>query len=155
VRKLLEDDEWRVRSDYWCAEQAKVSADFVAVLRAEMYPPTIGEPQLRMAKRGGQVYPIDTTNIGRRPAPATPAAGLYSPPAAALRPSGHREPNERPRFLAVDEAMQAIAAAQRTLPDPQTAASEHTGFDLDEAYRISLWWTKFASHLRQRIERAG
>lgn len=153
VRKLLEDDEWRARSDHWCAAQAKVNPHMVAEMREQMYPPSVNDSMIRMAKRGASVYPIDTSNLSRKP--AAPAPGLYSPPASTLRPSGHREPNDRPRFLAVDEAMQAIAAAQRTLPDPQTAASEHTGFDLDEAYRISLWWTKFASHLRQRIERAG
>jgi hypothetical protein len=150
VRKLLEDEEWRACSNEQCAAKARVDATFVADIRDQMYPPSPGEPEMRQAKRGGTVYQMDTTNIGRQP-----QQQLWSPPSSSSRPAGHREHEERPRFLAVAETMHTIVSAHKNLPDPQTTATEIGGFDLDEAYRISLWWTKFAAHLRQRVERAS
>jgi hypothetical protein len=139
VRRLLEDNDWRNESNEWIGQRCKVTARMVGMMREELYPPTQNVSDIRTVHRSGGSFQMNVANIGRQP----------------QVPAGHRENEERPRFLAVAEALHAISAAQSTLPDPLAAASEHAGFDIDEAGRISIWWAKFAAHLRQRIDRAS
>lgn len=143
VTKLLEDKIWRAKPDTWLAEQAKVTSRMVGLLRAALYPPpSLNGSMIRDVRRGGTSYPMNVQNIGRPPVR----------PAAA---TGYREPDSRPRYLAVAEALNSIQLAHRHLPDPRTAASEIGTFDAEAAYAIAMWWTRFSAELRQRTGRTG
>ena len=158
VRKLLDDEEWRRRADNWIADQARVSLPFVTALRAELYPDLSSNGlKMRTVQRGDSVYDMKTANIGRRPAPALYDAeeGRPIPVSAPHRPSGHRETDERSRTIAVGEALRAIVTAQRTLPDPRVVVASNPDVSLDEAFRISAWWARYAALMRGRAERAS
>lgn len=158
VRKLLEDDEWREQSDGWIAAAARVSDRFVATLREELFPAAspIGS-RMRTVHRGGTTYQMDTRGSGR-PTAEVMAPLSPTPHIALARPAiaGHREQEERSRFIAHAEAMRAVITAQRTLPaDPRIVAANRPDVTIDEAFRISTWWAKLAAELRNNAERAS
>jgi hypothetical protein len=149
VRKLLEDEEWREWSDSVIGRAAKVEQPLVSELRGEMYPKD--ENRIRFAQRGDTVYPIDTANLRGRP--SNPKEEILPPRTVA---PGHREAEERTRFIAFSEAIRAIKSAQGTLPaDPRVVAAGNPDVTVDEAYRISAWWAKLSAELRGRVERAS
>lgn len=141
VRKLLEDEEWAGWSDRKIADIASVSPDFVNRLRAELFPPSVIERQIRQAERGGTVYPIDTTNInsGRR----------------VQQPPGFREQEEHHRYMRTVEAMRSILRAQSALPSPEEAVVDDPHFDAREALKVSAWWSRLAQLLQSKTERAS
>lgn len=155
VRKLLEDEHWRQWSDMEISRRARVDDELVASMRSEMYPGGVtdassGSGKMRFAQRGGTTYQIDTTEIGR----SSGGSVQILPPRAAT--SGHREVEERTRFIAFSEAIRAIKSAQGTLPaDPRVVAAGNPDVSPDEAYRISTWWAKLSAELRGRVERAS
>lgn len=170
VRRLLEDPEWRLIPDTRIARHIQVTQPFVSSIRAELFPDASHNGStLRNAQRGGMSYQIDVANnaAGRRFSPSKPqdtgqasagdvgkgSGGSGGNPVPAA--PGHREKNERPRYIAVDEALRSIAGSFLTLPDPRTAASEVGDFDIDLAFRIATWFSKFAGHKRGQIERAS
>jgi uncharacterized ParB-like nuclease family protein len=146
LRKILEDEEWSAWSDRSISDRAKVSPALVAELRDELSIHKNKQIETRKVQRGGQLYTMAVGGIGRR------AAGRQAE-TPTVRP-GVREREERDRSVIIAEALSAIDTAQRALPEPQAvAAVEH--FDVGRAQFIAMWWTKFAAHRRQSIERAS
>lgn len=141
VRKLLEDEEWMSWSDVKIADIACVSHDFVSRLREELHPASFGERRIRQAERGGTVYPIDTTNLGRKPRePQQP---------------GFREHEEHPRYMRTVEAMRSIVRAHDALPSPEEAVVDDPHFNAAVALKVSAWWNKLAQLLQRKTERAS
>lgn len=149
VRKLLDDEEWRRWADDKIAAQTRVSHDYVRKLRAELYPASYAERNIRTVERGGTTYEMNVANMGRKPAQASPERH-----SAPVKP-GHREREERPRFIATGEAMRAIVLAQSTLPAPEEAAVDDPRFDAAVARRIAGWWVRLADLLSAKAVRAG
>jgi hypothetical protein len=119
---------------------------------------------MRLAHRGGVTYAIDTSKLGRPPANNGDSESSRTPTYApndmggsiphTVTP-GHRETDERPRFLAFSEALRAIVTAQRTLPDPRVVVSSNPEVGHQEAFAISAWWARYAGLLRDRAERSS
>lgn len=149
VRKLLDDDEWRGWSDHRIAEKACVSHDFVSRLRAELYPPSVAQRQMRTVERGGATYEMATggINADRRRERVEPAQATVKP--------GHREREERPRFLATCEAMRSVFLAVSTLPTPREAAVDDPSCDPVRCRKVGAWFNELADVLERKAVRAS
>ena len=141
VRKLLEDTEWMFWSDVKIAEVACVSHDFVSRLREELHPASFGERRIRQAERGGTVYPIDTTNLGRKPRTA----------AAAWLPRARRAP-----ALHANRGGDALDRPSPRCPaDPRRSSRRRSALQRSRGNEGLTWWAKLAQLLQSKAERAS
>lgn len=147
VVRMLEDAEWQMRSDAWIARTCDVDPTYVAGIRSELVPivhdASQGSPGMRLAQRGGQVYPI------------RPANQHTQQTAAVSRPAGIREADVKPRYLQIRTTLESIDRAMSALPAPDLAVVADPDFALEAAQAHSRWWQAFAAHLQRRADRAS
>ena len=73
VETLLRDEEWQQLSNRKIADTCAVSLDLVNRIRDELSERFVQMPIERKVTRQGTTYTVDTSNIGKRAIPTTPA----------------------------------------------------------------------------------
>jgi hypothetical protein len=170
VETLLKDEEWLAKGFRWIGRQAAVSEGLVRRVYADLsaYRTQIAKPAVRTVERGGAVFPMDTANIGARPAAADPVQQPewrqtdieeIAPGAPAQAPEPLKfPPNHLQHRLAggeISAALESIAKQirQATPAEVVAALGGELWSDAADAEAIIPWLTEFVRLVPDEMSR--